>query len=243
MPNSWFKFKQFIIHQDHAAMKVTTDACLFGAWIASRMTNQLEKIHVLDIGTGTGLLSLMFAQAVPAASIDAIEIDKKAASQAKENVYNSPWSDRISVEQADIRSWPITKKYDCIICNPPFYEDELKSSSIAKNIAHHSESLDLGETLSQIERRLEPGGLFFLLLPYKRKAAATMLLEKTKLNLLENCEVKQSVNHHFFRMMWMGTAATNSIIATRNTELAITGEHDEYTPGFVELLKSYYLKL
>ena len=91
-------------------MKVTTDACLFGAWIASRMTNQLEKIHVLDIGTGTGLLSLMFAQAVPAASIDAIEIDKKAASQAKENVYNSPWSDRISIEQADIRSWPMRKK-------------------------------------------------------------------------------------------------------------------------------------
>jgi tRNA1Val (adenine37-N6)-methyltransferase len=95
MANTFFRFKQFTVHQDRCAMKVTTDGCLFGAWVAAECSSLVKKgTKVLDIGTGTGLLSLMLTQ-VASCSILAMEIDNDACGQAKENIAGTPWSDNI----------------------------------------------------------------------------------------------------------------------------------------------------
>src|SRR5262245_58656662 len=144
MPNSYFQFKQFVIHQEHCAMKVTTDGCLFGAWVAaSKAGNAAAGKHVLDIGTGTGLLSLMYAQKHPHAQIDAIEIDEAAAQQAADNFAASPWQKRLQLIHSDIKDYRPSHPYDTIISNPPFYENQLSSGNAKKNMAHHSSSIGL----------------------------------------------------------------------------------------------------
>src|SRR5258706_15748275 len=184
MSNSYFQFKQFAIHQDRCAMKVTTDACLFGAWAASKARERELTVQkrILDIGAGTGLLSLMIAQQCDV-QVDAIEIDKAAAEQASENVNSSPWKEKIRVMQGDIKS--IAKGpmscYDIVVCNPPFYENELTSPSHEKNIAHHSKELSLPEVLQAIHDSLVREGQFFLLLPFKRMTEAELLLENFNL--------------------------------------------------------------
>ena len=134
-----------MIQQDKCSMKVCTDSCLFGAWVASLIEKkEINPETILDIGTGTGLLSLMLAQKTNA-GIDAVEIDSNAFEQAKENILFSPWKDQIKIFNADIKQWNAPTKYDLIISNPPFYENDLLPEDDGKNISKHSAALNLEE--------------------------------------------------------------------------------------------------
>lgn len=86
-----FRFKQFEIEQDRCAMKVGTDGVLLGAWAQGGR-------RILDIGSGTGLISLMMAQRFPEAEVVGIDMDADACGQARENVMASPFRDRVEIE-------------------------------------------------------------------------------------------------------------------------------------------------
>ncbi len=248
MANSYFQFKQFTVHQDRCAMKVTTDGCLFGAWITEQVRSMKSDVRggpddqLLDIGTGTGLLSLMVAQKTTAL-IDAIEIDNDAFEQAKENAANSPWSERINVIHANVKEFPFSKQYDVIFSNPPFYENELKSGNSKKNRAHHDESLLLDELLCIIKNNLQPGGRFFLVLPYKRNEEIDTAVKNNNLRVCHKVLVRQSVNHNYFRIMIRGEHQQEKSDRYITTQLAIKNEKQEYTPEFIGLLKDYHLYL
>ena len=243
MPNSYFQFKQFTIHQDRCAMKVTTDACLFGAWIVNEVKSQKLKVeNVLDIGAGTGLLSLMVVQKNPEIKIDAIEIDKDAAEQAQVNVGSSPWKEQINILQADVKGFSFEKEFDLIISNPPFYEKEIRSATDSKNIAHHSENLTLKELLAVIKDNLGKTGSFFLLLPYKRNEEIKKLLKDHELNISKILFVRQSVKHDYFRVFIKGSLNEEEKEIDFD-ELSIKDDEQQYTKEFVSLLKDYYLHL
>jgi tRNA1Val (adenine37-N6)-methyltransferase len=241
MPNPYFRFKQFTVMQDKAAMKVTTDACLFGAWCAAEIAAiQPPPRQLLDAGTGTGLLSLLVAQK-NTVLIDAVEIEAEAAQQAAQNIGASPWKESITVINSDVLDLPPQKKYDCIISNPPFYEADLRSPQAAKNKAHHDTALTLSKLFSFIAQQLLPNGSFFLLLPYKRVREWEKDLKEHGLFCIKKTEVIQSVRHQQpFRVMLRG-AATEAEPATER--LVIRDETEQYTPAFAALLRDYYLYL
>lgn len=249
MANTFFQFKQFIIHQEQCAMKVTTDACLFGAWVAERVRSRKPgngvsaKISVLDIGTGTGLLSLMLAQKNPSCFIDAVEMDEAAAGQAAENIAASPWADRIRVIQADVMKHTFSSTYDIIISNPPFYERELKSVSNRANMARHDEGLVLPELLTFIQQRLKPGGVFYLLLPFKRQQEFLQLLFKKELCILNTMLVRQSEKHDCFRIMTEGQHAGMIVSEPVMDAMCFRQKNNHYTTSFKDLLSEYYLHL
>lgn len=122
-----FQFKQFCVKQDQCAMKVGTDGVLLGAWTPLK-TNPFS---VLDIGAGTGLLSLMLAQRSFAEQIDALEIDESAYEQCVENFENSKWNDRLFCYHAAfdefVAEMESEEQYDLIVSNPPFYTTSYKS--------------------------------------------------------------------------------------------------------------------
>ena len=239
MPNNFFRFKQFIIYQDKCAMKVCTDACLFGSMVA--VTVQQSTVNsVLDIGTGTGLLSLMFAQKNIDAKIDAIEIDENAAMQAAQNFQASPWHKRLFIVQGDIREISFNKKYDLIISNPPFYESSLQSNNAKRNIALHGNELTFLELIIAVEKYLSENGSFAVLLPFTRAEEFINLAKEKKINLAERIDVKQSVSHTFFRSILF---FIRSISKPSYKTISIKEKKNEYTKEFKELLKPYYLRL
>ncbi|MBS1627390.1 MAG: methyltransferase [Bacteroidetes bacterium] len=238
MSNHYFQFKQFIVQQENCAMKVTTDACLFGAWVANKI-EKLKLENVLDIGAGTGLLSLMLAQKTKA-FIQSIEVDEQATIQAEQNFRQSCWSDRLQTHYSSIQNFTITtnQQFDFIIANPPFYEHNLKSNDKQKNMAHHSTLLSLDVLMNCIKKLLSSKGYFAVLLPYAR---ADYFLQLAKdFCLVEKMNVKQTPNHSYFRsMLLFRMQPVHSI----ETNIVIKQNNDAYSFEFSELLKDYYLYL
>ena len=237
MANSYFQFKQFTIHQDQCAMKVCTDACILGAWFPAKIP---QYATVLDIGSGTGLLMMMLAQRSHA-EIHGIEIDPAAYKQLQENTSQNAWSTRLKVFPGDARTYSFPLKYDFIISNPPFFNNDLPSASETEQIAKHSTLLALDELIQVISNNLQPHGAFGILLPYHRWEYFNQLAIQNNFSLTEKLFVKQSPRHPFFRAILHYTR--NQDHFTPTFELTIQQEDRSYTPEFVELMKDYYLYL
>jgi len=237
MSNSYFQFKQFTIHQDSCALKVCTDASIFGAWFAAKVP---DYGTILDIGSGTGLLMLMLAQKTNS-EIHGIEINLPCFKQLKENIAASKWKDNCKVFPGDVRNYVFNDKYDFIITNPPFFENDLGSVNNEEQIAKHSKMLTLDELVTAIDRNLQPYGGFGILLPYHRWEYFNELATAQDFHLTEKLFVRQTPRHSFFRAILHYSRSKENFIP--EFELTIQDEQGVYKEEFVELLKDYYLKL
>ena len=219
-------------------MKVCTDACLFGALLPPSPLK--GEPAVLDIGAGTGLLSLMYAQKNREATIDAIEIDPAAALQAKQNFDASNWKDRLNIINADIKNVGTEKKYDLIISNPPFFENDLQSEDPAKNLAKHDGSLTLQELLQAAAGRLTTTGSFAVLLPHHRVNYFENEALLSGLHPIRKILVRQTPEHDLFRgIIFFSKERAEQMM----TEMSIRRTDGSYTAEFIGLLKDYYLHL
>jgi tRNA1Val (adenine37-N6)-methyltransferase len=231
--NTYFQFKQFTVHQERCAMKVSTDACLFGAWMARRGIGH----RALDIGGGTGLLSLMLAQA-STLYIDAIELEQDCFEQMKNNIQASPWAERICCLEGDVRHFAFTNKYDFIFSNPPFYEKQLPSSNPSINAAMHSSMLNLKELLQKVSSLLTENGSFAILMPHYRHEELLKTAMAEGLFAQDICLARHSPKHPWYRTMVVfgktETLANESSIDIRD----IAGGYSE---AFGMLMKEYYL--
>lgn len=219
-------------------MKVCTDSCVFGAWMAVRIEDRSPK-KILDIGTGSGLLSLMAAQKT-SALIHAIDIDNNAIIQANENFKLSPWPRQFHASCADIKEWPATSKYDCIISNPPFYENDLLPGQEGKKNSKHSNTLRLADLSKAVAALLEQDGFFGVLLPYARAEYFEKETIKHSLFVNEKLHIRQSTKHDYFRTILILEKKNKPV---NQKEISIRNNSKEYTPEFISLLKDYYLYL
>lgn len=229
-----FHFKQFDVLNCKSAMKVSTDGVLLGAW-----TDLKGKKHILDIGTGTGVIALMVAQRNHDAIITAIEIDKIAADEAQYNVNNSPWSDRIEIINGDFHDFYSGDKFDLIISNPPFFNNGIKAPDHSRATARHCDTLDYSDILSRAGDILTDSGSIALVAPYDRLCdilhnASSNGLYATRITAVSGkpCKAPNRV------LISLTVRPTSPI----SDSLIIRDENDSYTQEYIELTKDFYLK-
>jgi tRNA1Val (adenine37-N6)-methyltransferase len=241
VPNPYFQFQQFRIEQAACAMKVSTDACLLGA-----VADLAGATRLLDIGTGTGLLALMAAQRHPTVAIEAVEIDEAAATQAAANATACPWAGRIRVRALSLAEYAATQPalFSHIICNPPFFQQSLRSPNAARTTARHEadDTLSFGALAAFAADFLQPAGVLTVLLPplemraFEAAAAGHGLFPATRL------VVRHRAGSRPLRHI---TAFGRAAEAVMETELTIRAAEDDalYSEAFRALLAGFYLAL
>jgi tRNA1Val (adenine37-N6)-methyltransferase len=236
MANSFFKFKQFVVHQDLAAMKVGTDGVLLGAWASA-----LHVKDILDIGTGTGLIALMLAQRNHAAQIDALEIDANACEQARLNFKQNEWMYRLRVIEDNLQHYSrsASKKYDLLVSNPPFFNNALKNECQKKALARHTDSLSFQDLLHGVKLLLQPNGLFCVVLPADEKEKFIHLAIKEGLFLKNILLVKPTPVKQPKRVL-MEFSFHKLEVSEHIMVVEEFGRHG-YSEAYKELTKDFYL--
>lgn len=221
-------------------MKVSTDACLFGAWVASQIRlDPVLPTTALDIGGGTGLLSLMLAQAHPGLRITCLEINREAAEQAAGNVQESPWSNRICVMNGDVKEADQRHQYEIIVSNPPFYEQDLSSPDANRNQAHHDASLNMEQLLESIDRLMSENGYFFLLLPAGKIEQRVEAITQRGFSIQHHVSIRHSKNHPVKRYFLSGRRIEST--ETLISQIVLMDDRGQYGEEARALLTDYYL--
>lgn len=230
-----FRFKQFTIHQDKCAMKVGTDGVLLGAWAECMPDDR----SILDIGTGTGVVALMMAQRT-SAHIVAVEIDATSAEQARLNVAESPWADRVEVLCMPVQSFLSTEKFDLILSNPPYFAESLQPPDASRCTARHTTSLSFAELTDAVDRLLSANGRFAIVLPATEMQRFESIATG-RLWVRRRCEVQTTPTAPVKRVLAeFSRTECGEVVAERLT--IDRGRTNDFSDEYRALTKDFYLK-
>lgn len=256
MSTEYFQFKQFRIEQDRTAMKVGTDGVLLGAWATSEAPSLLPlggvgescsssfggtegDCSILDIGTGTGILSLIAAQELPHAVVTAIDIDADAVNQARQNVSQSPWADRIQVLQTPLQQFTPTGKFDLILSNPPYFIKSQKSPDRQRSLARHADTLPMPTLMKHSASMLTPQGSLAIIVPSDIVAEAERWAAIYGLFLTHRLDIKTVPSKPSRRSIVTFSPSHPESIATSTQ--CIHNPDGTYTPWYTSLTERLYL--
>ncbi|MGY8919123.1 MAG: tRNA1(Val) (adenine(37)-N6)-methyltransferase [Flavobacteriales bacterium] len=222
-------------------MKIGTDGILLGAWCSLKYNTN----KILDIGSGTGVISLMLAQRFNNTTIDSVEIENNAYEQSVENFERSVWADRLFCFHSTFQDFAKERKedgetYDLIISNPPFYTENVKNNNRARNKARSTSFLSFVELISGVSKILSNQGEFTTIIPFKEEVKFIEISKQNNLFLNKICRVKGNNNSDIKRSLLTFSFYKKQL--DENNLIIETSRH-LYTDEYINLTKDFYIKM
>jgi tRNA1Val (adenine37-N6)-methyltransferase len=234
MPNLGFRFQQFFVKHENCAHKVGTDGVILAAW-----ANLEGARQILDIGSGSGLIALICAQRLPEGLIIGIEQDLPAYQESLENVAKSPFGNRIEVQHADFTKINLSKQFDAIISNPPFFKGTTSSGKLSRDQARATEALPHSILAQKSAKLLSEKGTLHLILPKTEAQDFIELAQKNHLYLKRRCKVYGKPKADDKR--WMLSFSSVQSDKTQEESLYLRDENLNYSAHYKALTKNLYL--
>jgi len=227
-----FQFKYFSVRQDHSALKVGTDALLLGAFC-----NVSNVKRVLDVGAGTGVISLMIAQRLAYVQIDAVDIDVLSLKDCDYNFKQSPWSNKLAAIEADFMEFDSVTPYDLIVSNPPFYLDGLLGQVDRMNKAKHAVHFSFDVFFKQAEKNLNASGEVWIIIPADNLNFIEELAKQAGFFLIHVVRVSPNSLKQANRIVLGFSKKEKRIIAT---DFVIRNEDGTYSDAYKVLTADFH---
>lgn len=233
---SAFQFKEFVVQQDKNPMKVGTDGILLGAWVDCKGAKR-----ALDIGTGTGLIALMIAQKNAMLQVDGVEINEVAYLEARENVKESSFDNRIKLYNDSIQDFTLEAKdkYDLIVSNPPFFTGGTLSNNMDKQLIRHTIKLSHADLLRSVSSLITSTGSFAVIVPFLEGLRFIEIAETYNLHLSKKTLVRSSQGSKIVRLLLTFTKAM--VQEVEENDFFLYDEEKNRSADFRKLTKDFYL--
>lgn len=241
MANPFFRFKRFTVWQHEAGMKVSTDACIQGAWLSSKIKNVVDGACLLDIGAGTGLLTFMLLTEHTDLMAYCIEPNLKALVDLLQNIRENNLSERIKVQCTTIQSFESSSPFETIICNPPFFENQLQAPGTERNIARHDVQLSKVDLATHIYRLLHDYGQACVMYPQSEWNKWIDTSMQYGLYLQQQLNIQPRADKPINRVVGIFKKKPTSKPIIEH--LCIYNPDHSYTPEFTALMRPFYLAL
>lgn len=228
-----FRFKHFSVTDSRCGMKIGTDSVLLGSW-----ADVSRARMVIDLGAGSGLLAMMVAQRNPECSVTAIEIDSGACLDAEDNFRAFPGQREFTVVNTDAASYEPSPSPDFIICNPPYFNSELKSPDARRACARHGAGLQPITAIGLASRWLSADGILAMVTPAQEESEIVFAAEMERLRLRRECRISQIEGKAPTRILWE-FSRIDGPFSTQH--VSIRDAHGQYTPAYRDLTKDFYL--
>jgi len=228
-----FKFKQFELRHKQSPFKIGTDGLLLGAWAG--VNKQAE--HILDIGTGCGLIAHMLAQRAENAIVHGIEINAEAFQEAMENARRSSWNNRLTMYHGGVQYFNPPNQYDQIVSNPPYFENSWLSANEQLAKTRHTITLSHTSLLESAKRLLNQNGSFEVILPFTEGQKFISLAKTYDLHLYRYTAVTGKQGKTVERLLLAFSALPQTV---EKSSLCVRNLNGGYTDEYLALTKDFH---
>ncbi|MGG7468415.1 tRNA1(Val) (adenine(37)-N6)-methyltransferase [Chryseobacterium arthrosphaerae] len=225
-----FTFKQFEIQQSRDVFRVGTDGVLLGALAALE-----SAFRVLEIGTGTGLISLMLAQRNPQADFLGLDISAEAAALTALNFENAPFRERMKNIHQDFKTFETEEKFDLIVSNPPYFEE---SGSEKDKIARQTVELNFMQLISKSAQVLSEDGILSVIIPVEAGEVFISIAGENKLFLSRKVNIKGIEGAKVKRLVLEFSLTEKQL---NESEFIIEKSPRIYSDQYLELTKEFHV--
>ncbi len=225
-----FRFQQFSIQQSKDVFRVGTDGVLLGA-----MCNVKNAKKILEIGTGTGLISLMLAQRNVSAKILAIDINENAVKLASENFRNSIFNENLKVELKDFKNFETNENFDLVVCNPPFFEENASAKDV---LARQQVELNFRNLVEKSTEIITKKGILSIILPSEAAKDVKSLAEEFNLYLVREINIYGIEGGNLKRNILEFSLAQKPL---EISDFVIEKSPREYSDQYLNLTKNFHV--
>ncbi|WP_343686892.1 tRNA1(Val) (adenine(37)-N6)-methyltransferase [Chryseobacterium gleum] len=225
-----FTFKQFEIQQSKDVFRVGTDGVLLGA-----LADVESASNVLEVGTGTGLISLMLAQRNPHAEFLGLDINEDAAQLTRLNFENSPFRLRLKNSHQDFKTFETRDRFDLIVSNPPYFEE---SGSEKDKIARQTVELNFSQLIIRAAELLSGSGIFSVIIPVEAGEIFVSIGQENNLYLKRKINIKGIEGSKTKRLILEFSSEAKEV---DESDFIIEKSPRQYSDQYLELTKEFHV--
>ena len=233
---NFFQFKGFELKNESSSFRINTDGVLLASWI------ELSESHrILEIGSGTGVISIIAKFRFPHIRITGIDIDSGSVEESRFNIHHNSLKDveflLCSCKEFNTAN---TDQFDHIVSNPPYFQNSTRSSSDVLAAAKHNSQLSFEDLIDTCKNQDSPECRLSIILPVAESDIFQRMMEVQGFNIIRELKVSGRKGHKFIRRLMEFKRGEHSLIESKEIHMYVDEKRTK-SQAYAKMVSGLYI--